>query len=85
MQVWLDDPDALGAEGWQLEGVRLSRLTGGFNISDEHPERATIPSATRPSARSSAFERIGNEVDPATGLPRIVYTDNLSPSPGAVG
>jgi hypothetical protein len=83
MQVWLDDPDALGAEGWQLEGCRLSRLMGGFNISDivtnrDHPFRWEA------ERKIKAFERIGNDIDDATGLPRIRYTDDLAPSPGTI-
>lgn len=82
MQVWLDDPDALGAEGWQLEGVRLSRLSGGFNIGDivtnrEHTFRWWDERKIR------AFERIGNEIDDVTGLPRVRYTDDLLPTPGS--
>jgi hypothetical protein len=73
MQVWLDDPDALGAEGWQLGGVRLSRLVGGFNQDEvtnrEHPFRYET------ERKIKAYERIGNEFDAATGLPRIKYTD----------
>jgi hypothetical protein len=34
-----DDPEALGFERWQIEGVRLWRLTLGFNISDELVQR----------------------------------------------
>jgi hypothetical protein len=30
-----DDPDALGKEVWQLNGVQLWRLTVGINIGDE--------------------------------------------------
>lgn len=74
LQVWLDDPDALGAEGWQLEGVRLSRLTGGFNIGDELTNREH-PFRYEQERKISAFERIGNAFDPATGLPAIRYTD----------
>jgi hypothetical protein len=78
MQVWLDDPDALGAEGWQLDAVRLSRLAGGFNIADivtnrEHPFRWWDEHKIR------AFERIGNTIDEATGLPAVTYTDDLGP------
>lgn len=79
MQVWLADPDALGDEGWQLEGVRLSRLTGGFNISDivtnrEHPFRWWD------ERKIKAFERIGNTIDEATGLPAVRYTDTPTPA-----
>lgn len=81
MQVWLDDPDALGVEGWQLEGVRLSRITGGFNIGDivtarDHPFRWEA------ERKIKAYERIGNDVDETTGLPKITYTDNLAGVPG---
>jgi hypothetical protein len=81
LQVWLDDPEALGAMGWQIEGVRLRRLQGGFNFGDEittreHPFR--YEGAPR---RIRAFERIGNSIDPATGLPATRYTHDLGALP----
>jgi hypothetical protein len=76
LQTWLDDPDALGAEGWQLEGVRLSRLAGGYNIADELTNREH-PFRFDRLRKIQAFERIGNQFDAATGLPAIVYTDRV--------
>lgn len=35
IQVWLDDPDALGAEVWQLEGCLLWQMPLGFNIGTD--------------------------------------------------
>jgi hypothetical protein len=35
----IDDPEALGIERWQLDGVRLWRLPLGFNIADELIQR----------------------------------------------
>jgi hypothetical protein len=34
-----DDPESLGVERWQLDGVRIWRLPLGFNIADELVER----------------------------------------------
>lgn len=75
MQLFLDDPDALGAEGWQLEGVRTNRLMGGFNRGDEITTRE-YPFRFRRERKIKAFERVGNELD-QYGMPKIVYTDNL--------
>jgi hypothetical protein len=33
--VWLDDPEALGSETWQLDGCRIWRLPLGFDQNDE--------------------------------------------------
>jgi hypothetical protein len=77
LQVWQDDPEALGAIGWQLDGVRLSRLMGGFNFADvvtsrEHPFRFER------RRQIKGFERIGEQIDPVTGLPAIRYTSDLA-------
>jgi tail tube protein len=77
LQVWLDDPDALGAEGWQIEGVRLSRLMGGFNTADELTNREH-PFRYETERKLAAYERLGNTFDPATGLPAIRYTDRVA-------
>lgn len=72
LQVWQDDPEALGAIGYQLDGVRISSMMGGFNFGDditgrEHPFRYEDVS------RIKSFERIGNQIDPTTGLPAIRF------------
>ena len=77
LQVWADDPEALGAIGWQLDGVRLSVVEGGFSFGDEVTSRDHAFRFENLSQISS-FERVGNSVDPSTGLPAIRYT--ASPS-----
>lgn len=72
LQVWQDDPEALGALGYELTGVRLSRFEAGFDFGQvvtarEHPFRF------RNVRRIKSFERIANSIDPATGLPAIRY------------
>jgi hypothetical protein len=76
LQVWEDDPEALGAIGNQLDGVRLSRYEGGFNFGDEITSREHAFRYERVT-KIKAFERIGNQTDPTTGLPAIRYTDSL--------
>lgn len=79
LEVWLDDPDALGAFAWVVKGVRLSRVQGGFDFGqtitlEEHPFRADS------FRQIAAFERIGNTIG-EDGLPAVRYTANL----GGVG
>ena len=73
LQVWQDDPEALGALGWQLEGVRLSTINGGFDFSDEVTSREHSGRFER-FKQIQSFERVGNEIDQDTGLPKINYT-----------
>lgn len=80
LQVWQDDPEALGALGYQLDGVRIRRLQGGYDYGEdvtnhEHPFRY------EDVRRIRNFERIGNQIDPATGLPAIRY---ITPDNGVV-
>lgn len=35
LDLWYDDPDALGREGWRLNGVQLWDMPIGFNIGDD--------------------------------------------------
>lgn len=77
LQVWEDDPEALGAIGHQLEGVRLPKYEGGFNFADTVTMREHAFRFDR-FRKLKAFERIGNTVDAATGLPAIRYTDDLT-------
>lgn len=72
LQVWEDDPEALGAIGHQLEGVRISRYEGGFDFGQTQTSRSyDFRFETVRQLRS--FERVGNAVDPTTGLPAIRY------------
>lgn len=77
LQIWQDDPEALGAIGWQVDGVRLARLMFGFNFSDtvtnrEHPFRFDR------ARQIQGFERLGEQLDPITGLPAIKRTASLT-------
>lgn len=35
LDLWYDDPDALGKEGWRLNGCQLWDLPIGFNVGDD--------------------------------------------------
>lgn len=80
LQVWEDDPEALGVLGVQLEGVRISTVSGGFSFGDTITNR-TIPFRYERLRPLKNFERIGNQIDAATGLPAIRYSVNLGASP----
>jgi hypothetical protein len=80
LQVWEDDPEALGAIGHQLEGCRLSDYMGGFAFGETITNRSFEGRFER-FRKLRAFERLGNQIDAATGLPAIRYTDNLTSPP----
>lgn len=71
LQVWNDDPSALGAEGWQLEGVRSRRLTIGFAQDDLLTRE--LPFRYRDESEIRGYQRLGGTLDPVTGLPAIEY------------
>lgn len=73
LQVWEDDPEALGAIGHQLEGVRLSDYEGGFDFGQTQTS-VSFNFRFENVRQLRSFERIGNQVDPASGLPAIRYT-----------
>ena len=64
----IDDPDALGVERWQLDGVRLWRLTLGFSRGDEITERE-YPITWRTEKPLTAFKATTN----AAGQPAPLY------------
>jgi hypothetical protein len=80
LQVWNDDPEALGVIGHQLDGCRLSDYQGGFDFGDAITSRSHNGRYERLSQIKS-FERLGNTVDPVTGLPAIRYTASLGSAP----
>lgn len=73
LQVWEDDPDALGAIGNQLETCRLFLDEGGFDFGQTQ-QTVTFEGRAANVRRLRSFEVIGNQVDPVSGLPAIRYT-----------
>lgn len=70
LQIWNDDPSSLGAEGWQIAGVRGYRLTMGFTQDLLNRE---IPFRFDDEEEIRGFQRLGTQLDPVTGLPAIKY------------
>jgi hypothetical protein len=62
LQIWNDDPSALGAEGWQVEGVDFGRLTMGFSQDDALTRE--LPFRFRDETEIRGFQRIGSQLDP---------------------
>lgn len=77
LQIWEDDPEALGALGYQLDGVRISQFDAGFNFANIVESR-THNYRFDTWRKIKAFERIGNQIDPNSGLPAVKYTDDLT-------
>lgn len=77
LQVWLDDPEALGAEAWELIGVRLFNLPLGFNVANELESR-TLDFRWEAEQPLQNFEIQGSQTDPSTGLPVIKYTHSIT-------
>lgn len=71
MQIWNDDDGALGAEGWQVEGVEIARLTMGFSQDDALTRE--LPFAYDDETEIRGWQRIGGSTDPVTGLPAVSY------------
>lgn len=69
-----DDPDALGIEKWQLNGVLLWRLPLGFSITDDIVERE-FPITWESEAPIYAFEAKAT----ATGVPSAQYAPGMGP------
>ena len=77
MQVWLDDPDALGAEVWQLNSCMIWDLPLGFNITDDVIDKSySFGWETEKPLQS--YEIVQGQHNPATGQPAITYLDSLS-------
>lgn len=71
LQLEFDDPDALGYEAWQLDGVVMWRLPLGFSITDDLVNRE-FPITWESERPMAHFERTGT-LSP-TGLPAVVAT-----------
>lgn len=76
IHVWLDDPDALGAEVWELSGALLWRLPLGFSITDDILERE-YPFTWEHERPLKAFE-INHPLvnNPDTGFPTVAVKEN---------
>jgi len=70
LQLEYDDPDALGAEVWQLDGCLMWAMPLGFNITDDIVERE-FPLTWERETPLSAFERTG-QVN-SEGIPSVTY------------
>lgn len=69
-----DDPDALGIEKWQLDGVLLWRMQLGFAITDDVVERE-IPITWERETPIYAFSR----EDLGSGMAVAHYYDGMAP------
>jgi hypothetical protein len=72
LQIWNDDPDALAAEGWQVDGVDFGNLTLGFTQDTTLSRELTGRYKSEDIIRG--FQRLGGQIDPVSGLPAIEYT-----------
>ena len=78
MQVWLDDPDALGREIWSLQGCLVWDLALGFAITDDSIEKSfTFGWETEVPLES--FEIVPNGINPVTQQPLISMLETLTP------
>ena len=71
LQLEVDDPEALGYEKWQLDGVLIWRMPLGFQITDDVMDRE-FPITWETERPLSAFRRTG-AINPLTGLPAVEY------------
>jgi hypothetical protein len=76
MQVYLDDPDALGYEVWQLNGCLIWDLPLGFNITDDVIDKA-FSFGWETEQPLHTFEAIPDVLDPTTQLPAVKLVDQL--------
>ena len=79
MQVWLDDPDALGAEVWQFSGCLVWNLPLGFNITDDVIDK-TLNFGWETERPLETFE-INHPImpNPLTGQPTTSLIDTVNP------
>lgn len=77
MQVWLDDPDALGFEVWQLNSCLIWDLPLGFNITDDVIDKS-FSFGWETEKPLETFEVIQGQSNPLTGQPAVTVLDTLS-------
>lgn len=69
LEIWYDDPDALGKEGWRLNACQIWDLPVGFNIGDDLVNRQfTITWETEEPL--VIFDAV---TDASTGTPQAQY------------
>jgi hypothetical protein len=76
LQLEFDDPDALGYEAWQLDGVVIWRLPLGFSITDDLVNRE-FPITWESERPVAHFERTGTLAP--TGLPAVTAATASTP------
>lgn len=77
MQVWLDDPDALGYEVWQLNGCLVWELPLGFNITDDTINQS-YSFGWESEKPLETYEIIQGQTNPVTGQPAIREVNSLT-------
>lgn len=81
LKIGYDDPDALGAEQWRLDGCLLWRLPLGFNIGDDIKD-LEFPFSYEKETPITAFEILQGQTD-AYGMPKVKpLVDPNTPSGG---
>jgi hypothetical protein len=68
LEVWYDDPDALGKEGWRLNGVQLWDVPMGFSAGDDIVNRQF----TMTWETEEPLQVFTAEVS-STGVPAAIY------------
>lgn len=77
MQVWLDDPDALGFEVWQFNGCLIWDLPLGYNITDDAIDKS-FTFGWETERPLETFEIIPGGTNPTTGQPAVQVLDSIT-------
>lgn len=70
IEVWIDDPDALGVEAWKLQGCILWRMPLGFSIGDDLLDRE-FPFTWESEVQLETFKALPTGTNPNNGFPAI--------------
>ena len=76
IQLWLDDPDALGFEVWQLDGCSIFDLALGFDITADTIDKS-FSFGWETEKPLESYEVIPDVTDPVTGLPAVQVLDTI--------
>lgn len=79
LQVWLDDPEALGAEVWQLNGCLVWDMPLGFNITTDLLDRQFTFSWESETPLETFQINHPIVPNPLTGQPSITLLDTVDP------